>query len=67
MSAQYKLDKKDLKKWAKNTLIFLAPAIILFLGELQRGADVKEAMSVIYLWGINTAIDLLRKYSTKTK
>lgn len=61
------LNTQDIKKWAKNTLIFFAPAFIIFLTALQTGTPVKEAAYLIYLWGVNVAIDLLKKYTSVTK
>lgn len=62
MSKRFELNKEDLKKWAKNTLTFLAPALIIFLTAIQAGVPVKEALYSIYLWGLNVSIDLLKKF-----
>lgn len=62
MSEKFSLNKEDLKKWGKNTLVFLAPALIIFLTAIQAGVPVKEALYSIYLWGLNVAIDLLKKF-----
>jgi hypothetical protein len=56
-----KLNVEDLKRWGKNALIFLAPVIIIFLTAVKGGADVKDALYLVYLWGLNVVIDLLRK------
>jgi len=61
-SKRFSLNKKDVKKWAKNTLTFLAPALIIFLTAIQSGVPIKEALYSIYLWGLNVAIDLLKKF-----
>ena len=61
-SKKYQLNSADLEKAAKNALIFFAPAAILFLTAIQSGSTVEEASSVLYLWALNTAIDLLRKF-----
>jgi len=57
------LNRKDWEQWAKNLLIFSAPALILFLTELSHGTDWKKAMSFLYLALINALIDLLKKYN----
>jgi len=62
MSKRFTLNKQDLIKWGKNTLIFLAPALIIFLTALQTGTPVKEALYSIYLWGLNVLIDILKKF-----
>lgn len=62
MSKRFTLNKEDVKKWAINTLTFLAPALIIFLTAIQAGVTVKEALYAIYLWGLNVSIDLLKKF-----
>lgn len=62
MSQRFTLNKEDIIRWGKNTLIFLAPALIIFLTAIKSGADVKDALFLVYLWGLNVAIDLLRKF-----
>jgi len=62
MSKRFSLNKEDLLKWGKNTLVFLAPALIIFLTAIQSGVPVKEALYSIYLWGLNVSIDLLKKF-----
>lgn len=61
-SNKFNLNSADIERVAKNALIFFAPAAILFLTAIQAGSSVQDAASVLYLWGLNTAIDLLRKY-----
>jgi len=62
MSKRFSLNNEDIKKWANNTLVFLAPALIIFLTAIQTGVSIKEALYSIYLWGLNTSIDLLKKF-----
>jgi hypothetical protein len=62
MSNRFTLNKTDLLKWGKNALIFLAPALIIFLTAVKSGADIKDALFLVYLWGLNVIIDLLRKF-----
>lgn len=61
-SQRFSLNSQDVKRVAKNALTFLAPALLVYLVQLQSGHSPKEAVSVLYLWGLNTAIDLLRKF-----
>lgn len=63
MSEKFSLNKEDIVKVLKNAAIFLAPALLVFLLAVQSGVSVKEALNLVYLWGLNTAIDLLRKFT----
>ena len=67
ISSRYELIKQDLQKWGKNTLTFLAPALLIFLLAIQSGVPVKDALISVYLWGLNVSIDLLKKYIAITK
>lgn len=61
-SPRFTLNREDVQKWAKNAIVFFAPALLLFLVSIQAGKSVQEAAQVLYLWGLNTAIDLTRKF-----
>ena len=37
------LDKKELGKWAKNLLLFTAPALAVLFFQLSQGVGFKEA------------------------
>lgn len=54
------------KKWTKNSLTFLAPALVIFLTAIQNGVPVKQAMYSVYLWGLNVLIDALKKITGQT-
>lgn len=62
MSTQFSLNKADILKWGENTAIFLAPALLVFLITLQTGGSLESAANVLYLWFLNTCIDLLKKF-----
>ena len=62
MSERGDLDKQELRKWAVNTLIFLAPALLVFLLQIQDGKTVNEAVGAIYVWMLSTSIDMLKKF-----
>jgi hypothetical protein len=49
-----RLNKKQTEKFTKNLLLFTAPALALFFGQLASGVDVKVASGValLALWGI---------------
>lgn len=61
-SKRFSLVKEDIKRWLKNTLVFLAPALIVFLTALQSGVPIQDALFALYLWGINVVLDLLKKF-----
>jgi len=62
-SKRFTFNKEELLKVGKNALIFLAPALLVFLTAIQTGTEVKQALYLVYLWGLNTLIDLLRKFT----
>jgi hypothetical protein len=62
MSQRFTLNKEDVKKWLKNAAIFFAPALLVFLVAIQAGTPREEALYLVYLWLLNTAIDLTRKF-----
>lgn len=66
MSAKYHIDQEELKKVAHNALVFSAPALILILTNLQAGRSWEEISNIVYLWGLNTALDLLRKFTANS-
>lgn len=56
------LSREDWEKWFNNLLLFTAPALALFFGQLAAGVDFKIALSVA-LFGLYGAIaDLFKKY-----
>lgn len=62
MSERFSLNKEDILKVLKNAGIFLAPALLIFLVQIQAGVSIKESLYAVYLWLLNTVIDLLRKF-----
>jgi len=66
-SKRFQINKEELLKVGKNSLIFLAPALIIFLTAIQSGVPVSDALYSVYLWALNTTIDLLRKFSEGKK
>jgi hypothetical protein len=63
IAKKWTLNKEELLKVGKNALIFLAPALIIFLTQLQQGISLKESLVPVYLWGLNILVDFLRKFS----
>ena len=62
MKKRFTLDEEQTRKWLKNAAIFLAPAVLVFLVEIQMGKPLNEALVAIQVWALNTAIDILRKF-----
>lgn len=63
MSKRFTLNQADVEKVLKNAAIFLAPALLVFLLQIQSGKDWKEALVAVELWALNITIDLLRKFT----
>lgn len=61
-SKKFQLNKQDIKKWLANTVIFLAPALIVFSTALQSGSTPKQASWILWLWFLNTLVDASKKY-----
>lgn len=66
-SPKYSLTREDLRNWAKNSLIFFAPSLLLGLSALQAGFDWKYAAGIIGNGVLNAAIDILRKFLAEGK
>jgi len=62
MSKRFQLNSADIKKWLTNAAIFFAPALLLFLTSIQAGTPYEQAIYLVYLWLLNSSIDLLRKF-----
>lgn len=56
------LNKQDIKKWAKNTVLFSSPAILAFLLAVQSGADLDFAKGAAAQAFLASSIDLLKKF-----
>jgi hypothetical protein len=67
VSKRFDLTMEDAEKWVRNSLIFLAPAMIVFLTAIQSGTPFEEALKVVYLYGLNVTIDLLKKFVSENK
>lgn len=55
------LNLEDLKRVAKNALIFLAPVLIVELELLERGATTEELLIALKVWVLGVALDFFRK------
>jgi hypothetical protein len=57
-----KIKTLDWNKWLKNTTIFGAPFLLVFLVAIQSGVPFKSALFTVYLYAINVGIDLVKKF-----
>ena len=66
------LNRQDLQKIAKNSVVFASPVVLIYLGfvlnavqkdgfQLNDLVPSSEAVTVIVLWIINTLIDTFKK------
>lgn len=62
-SGRWQFNALDFQKWSKNTLIFLSPAMVVFLLQLQNGKTPQEAFVALQVWLLGIVIDFLRKFS----
>ncbi len=72
------VNKRDLKSWVTNLVVFLAPLGIVYLlqinATLQNGAlgwndfiPTTATLGAIQLYCVNAALDLLRKFTDAKK
>ena len=62
VSNKFSLNAQDLNNWVRNTIIFLAPALLALFASIQ-GSLPKEATSgIVALYILNVLTDLLKKY-----
>jgi len=62
MEKRYTFNQEKILKVVRNAAIFLAPAALVFLIVIQMGGSLDEALIALKLWGLNTAIDVIRKF-----
>lgn len=80
ISPSGKVNIADIKKWGMNTLIFIAPAVLIYLTQVLgviQGIDHVIAftdfipsnftLGAIASWFLSTAIDFFRKLKDGTK
>lgn len=67
VSPSGKLNKEDLKRWGWNLLVFTAPALAIFFGQLAAGVDWKIAGSVALLAFYGALADILKKLKDGSK
>lgn len=61
-SKRFTFNSADYKKILLNAVTFSAPALIVFLTAIQSGVPVKDALYAVYLFVLNVAVDMLKKY-----
>lgn len=72
VSPKWKVNVDDLKRMLKNSLIFISPAILIYLSQIQGNLDnlsfdslKPNAMTIgaIWAWFLGIVIDFFRKLS----
>ena len=66
-SGRWQFNALDFQKWSKNTLIFLSPALLIFLLQIQAGKTLQEAFVALQVWLLGIVIDFLRKWSSSNR
>ena len=61
-SNRFDFNNADFRKVIENAAIFLAPALLIFLMEIQVGKTLDEALIALKVWSLSTSIDALRKF-----
>lgn len=61
VNKKWRLNSEEWTKWFKNAVIFFAPAGIIFITTVQTGGSIEDALIAFKVWGLSTALDLLRK------
>lgn len=75
-----KVNKEDIKRWGMNTLIFISPAVLIYLGQVQGALTIEGhvfslkdlipstfTLGAIVSWVISTLIDIFRKFNDGKK
>ena len=55
------MKKAEFEKWVKNAVMFTAPALAVFFGQLAAGVDIKAAAMVALLAVYGLAADYFKK------
>lgn len=55
------VNKEDLKRWGRNLLIFVAPTLSIFFGQLALGVDWRLALPVALLAFWQALADFFKK------
>ena len=56
------LNRQDVEKWAKNALIFAAPALLVLIASTIDAIPKDWQYGAVALYLLNLAADILRKY-----
>ncbi len=62
ISPKYQLIRQDLGKVLKNSLIFLGPALLVFIPALAKQIPAEAGYGALVLYVLNLLADLLRKF-----
>lgn len=62
-----KVKKTEMRKRVRNSVVFLAPALLVFLTAVQSGVPADQALIAVYTWLVNAFIDLTKKFIASNK
>ncbi len=62
VSPRFTLLKTDIKAWLKNTLVFLAPALLVLIASAIKELPADAKYGVVVLYVLNVLMDILRKF-----
>jgi hypothetical protein len=61
-SPKFSMNENDWERVLKNSVVFSAPALLVFLTQLQAGSSFSDALIALKVWGLSTCVDALRKF-----
>ena len=61
-SVKFQLVGEDYKKWLKNALIFLGPALLVFIPAIAKQIPAELGYGALVLYVLNVLTDLLTKW-----
>ena len=67
VSKRFELNFADIKRVAKNALIFAGPALLVLIGSFVDYLPKDAKYYAMILWAANTLVDLIRKYLSENK
>lgn len=66
-SSRFTISKEQWQTIFKSLWKYTAPLLLLFLIEIQRGTEVKQALILVYGAVLQLAINIISKFVTETK
>lgn len=67
VSGKNEIISEDFKKMAMNAAWFFSPLMLVFLGALQAGTPIKDALVLVYGGLLQILVDGLKKWKYEVK